>query len=40
MQTAAVENGSRFSVSGQKKRKMPDFFAKTLAMRQSLWYYN
>jgi hypothetical protein len=23
-----VENGSRFSVSGQKKRKMPDFFAK------------
>jgi hypothetical protein len=28
MQTAAVENASRFSVSGQKKRKMPDFFAK------------
>jgi len=28
MQTAAVENGSRFSASGQKKRKMPDFFAK------------
>jgi hypothetical protein len=28
MQTAAVENGSRFSASGQKKRKMQDFFAK------------
>jgi hypothetical protein len=40
MQTAAVENGSRFSASGQKNAKCQIFLQKTLAMRQSLWYYN
>jgi len=28
MQTAAVEKRQPFFASGQKKRKMPDFFAK------------
>jgi hypothetical protein len=40
MQTAAVEKRQPFFCIRAEKRRMPDFFEKTLAMRQSLWYYN